>query len=943
MRHTWLGLILAIFLPSVLIAQEKASPMLVLDSGGHTSLIWDVAFLAGSDRIVSVSYDKTIRLWDLSSGQSIRVLRPPIGPGNAGRLICASVSPDGKLLAVGGIGVPPIRNPIYLISLETGQILRILQGHQTPVNTVVFSPDGQQLASSANDATGRIWETSTGRCVHILQGHTHRAVNEITFSPDGKTVGTACLDQTARLWSVKTGAEQHQLKHKGKVLWLGFHPDGTSLATVSGSCLCVWNEEGKLVKEHDLGGELNYCRFLADGKQVLVTGERSGLVDIETRAFRRLGQGRTTGGAASPDGKRAVTVTEQGAIHVWDTERAELIKSLSGTSQALWAAGWQGEDTLAFGSEGERRPHTVNPSFALTHSFRVTDFESGAAVNARCLRGQIEQDGRRLRKKGAYALALWRDDLEICIFEPKKINSGDENIRSFTFLGAKQGALADGNGRLFLLDLEAGRVAREWQGHAGAVWSLAPSPKGRYLLSASNDHTLRVWSPDQDAPLLSLFFAGRDWIAWTPEGYYAASPGGEKLMGWQVSNGPEHMGSFYPAADFRKTLYRPDVIKRLLQAGSVERALQLAGQAEGRPSTPTEVSKVLPPRVRILSPRRHEVTLKQAQLHVEAEVEPRTGQPVTEVQLLLDGRLAPARRLSDSPGSSRLQKYAWAVELPPGEHRLSVRAHAVASGESEPVVLRYLPPQHDARAGTLHVLAIGINAYPGKLRLECAAPDAQAIAAAFAKYSNKLFRRVEPHLLLNREATRKTILARLDGMAQQARFGDLVIVFLAGHGDCQREGRFYFLPSDADPRRLAQTGVSGEELRHKLGRMPCTAMLILDACFAGSIDAPHKHRTRALPSGADNLVRDLVYDQGLVVLCGADKDHEAVEEKGHGFFTRALVEGLSGRAQRRKDGTIYLSALQTYLEERVPELSDGEQIPTMSIPSVVRGFPIAKP
>ena len=84
---------------------------------------------------------------------------------------------------------------------------------------------------------------------------------------------------------------------------------------------------------------------------------------------------------------------------------------------------------------------------------------------------------------------------------------------------------------------------------------------------------MRIWDPDRDEPLLSLFVAGDDWIAWTPEGYYAASPGGEQLMGWHVNNGPEAMASYYPASQFRKTLYRPDVIKRLLEAGSLDKAL----------------------------------------------------------------------------------------------------------------------------------------------------------------------------------------------------------------------------------------------------------------------------------------------------------------------------------------------------------------------------------
>ena len=64
-------------------AQEPAAapPILVLDSGGHTSTVWKVLFTPDGKELISVSDDKTIRFWDVASGEPIRVLRPPIGPG----------------------------------------------------------------------------------------------------------------------------------------------------------------------------------------------------------------------------------------------------------------------------------------------------------------------------------------------------------------------------------------------------------------------------------------------------------------------------------------------------------------------------------------------------------------------------------------------------------------------------------------------------------------------------------------------------------------------------------------------------------------------------------------------------------------------------------------------------------------------------------------------
>src|SRR5262249_25534976 len=159
-----------------------------------------------------------------------------------------------------------------------------------------------------------------------------------------------------------------------------------------------------------------------------------------------------------------------------------------------------------------------------------------------------------------------------------------------------------GFGDIFLFDPESGKKLRKFLGHAGEIWALAPSPSGRYLLSASNDHTLRIWQPDQEEPFLSLFFAGNEWIAWTPRGYYAASPGGEKLMGWHINNGLDKMALFWPAAFFHSSFYRPDVLKRIFVTGNLDKALEQADKERARPAPRFEPEQVLPPQVAITAP-----------------------------------------------------------------------------------------------------------------------------------------------------------------------------------------------------------------------------------------------------------------------------------------------------------------------------------------------------
>jgi hypothetical protein len=96
----------------------------------------------------------------------------------------------------------------------------------------------------------------------------------------------------------------------------------------------------------------------------------------------------------------------------------------------------------------------------------------------------------------------------------------------------------------------------------------------------------------------------------------------------------------------------------------------------------------------------------------------------------------------------------------------------------------------------------------------------------------------------------------------------------------------------------------------------------------------------------DDLVRDLVTDDyGVIVMASSTGRESSLENNAErqSNFTLALVEGLSGKADYNKDKVVYLNELDTYVAERVKELTKGQQHPVTARPASVRSFPLARP
>jgi hypothetical protein len=257
------------------------------------------------------------------------------------------------------------------------------------------------------------------------------------------------------------------------------------------------------------------------------------------------------------------------------------------------------------------------------------------------------------------------------------------------------------------------------------------------FLSSGLDRVIRIWTLERDYPLMSLFVSGNDWIVWTPEGYFASSLGGERLIGWQVNNGAEQLATFHAASEFRASLNRSDVMKLVLKEKSLKAALDLAEKAKPMQEVPpSEVESLLPPKATIIAPTKA-TAIMDAKVTIRVRGESTGRHALTRLQLLLDGRPYPGpsglQMIAD--GSPKQVEREFTIALPPGTHMIAVRAEsAVSQATSTAVEVTYVIKDPTKEEPRLHVLSIGIDAYnPGGPRsLKCAVKDATELASSLS-------------------------------------------------------------------------------------------------------------------------------------------------------------------------------------------------------------------
>ncbi|KAF8509646.1 quinon protein alcohol dehydrogenase-like superfamily [Hysterangium stoloniferum] len=459
---------------------------------GHTQVNC-VSISPDGKVIVSGSDDRTLRLWDPATGNSVH------GPleGHTGGVSCVTISPDGKVIVSGSDD-----RTLRLWDSATGRSVHgPLEGHTCRVKCVAISPDGKVIVSGSDDRTLRLWDPAKGSSVHgPLKGHTD-GVNCVAISPDGKVIVSGSDDWTLRLWDPATGSSVHgPLEgHTDQVYCVAISPDGKVI--VSGSddqTLRLWDLATGRSVHAPLEGHTAWvnCAAISPDSNIIVSGSGDWTLRLWDPATGSSVHGPLEGHtdrvncvAISPDGKVIVSGSNDQTLRLWDPVTGSSVHDpLEGHTDSV--------NCVAISPDG-----TVIVSGSDDQTLRLWDLATGSSVHGP-LEGHtdyiscvaISPDGKVIVSgSDDQTLRLWDLATGSGVHGPLEGHTDWVNCVAISPDGKVIVSGSDDQ-TIRLWDLATGSgVYGPLEGHTGSVNCVAISPDGKVIVSGSSDQTIRLW------------------------------------------------------------------------------------------------------------------------------------------------------------------------------------------------------------------------------------------------------------------------------------------------------------------------------------------------------------------------------------------------------------------------------------------------------------------
>jgi WD40 repeat protein len=472
---------------------------------GHLADITAVEFSPDGTSILTASGDGTARLWDVATGYEIRKFSTEKENWEFGTVCCvplksAVFSPDGRQI------MTTAADAITIYALDTGTAVRRIKVSTNLAGSAAFLPDGRFVLAATGDDKAHLWDVQSGRELRQFPGG--GKVFSVAFSADGKTVLTGGDDNLARSYSSATGREIQQYRgHSGQVTSVAFSPDGQSILTTSDDfTVRLWDLATGAEKNRLAHGDERFAcaRFSPDGRSVLAAGKETAarLIDVATgdviRSFNGPSKRHPTSVAISPDGRLGVIGGDDHIARIWDLATGRELRRLEAHSS--WVS------AVHFSADGR---------------WLFTESDTFSSVDA----------------TGGGAISRW--DLS----EGREANRFvTESVDQVDFSQDGRFVVATNSVPLMARkwDTATGEVVNEFTGHTKFLQGARFSPSSRWVLTFSEDNTVRYYSAKAGIELTRFKSLAPQAVAFSPSGRTVVIASNVSVRMLSVASGREY-------------------------------------------------------------------------------------------------------------------------------------------------------------------------------------------------------------------------------------------------------------------------------------------------------------------------------------------------------------------------------------------------------------------
>jgi WD40 repeat protein len=587
-------------------------PVLAVDPGMHTAKIRSLAVDVGGRFAVTASGDRTVRIWSVADGKLLRTIWIPVGPLNVGDVYAVAISPDGSTIAVGGYTETLNReHPIYLFDRESGNLVRRIDDDLPNVTHFLsFSPDGRYLAAMLHGRNGLwVFDRNKNWSEAFRDDQYKDASYGTAFARDGR-LATTSYDGSIRSYRYdpdSDGPNFHRVGEPfeapsrkkprgvayspdGKLLAVGYFDvavvdilDGTTLERVggykpanvktpiTGAHLVAWSRDGQTL--FAAGG----VHDAQDGR-LLFAWDRGGLSSEKRMTY------------CAPDTAAGVDALPDGRILV---AALPCLGLMNAAGHPVWTVGSR---VLDFRTQELKA--SVDGSLVDFNDYLTPAAKLRFDLRSLTLSSPTPNDGLTFAplRKGL-TIGGWRTSPTLNA-RPIPLEP-DDVARSVAIApDAKRFFLGSG----FALTAFDDTGTPRWRWHSrNEVWAVNATTDGRIVVAADGDGAIRWHRADDGRELLALQVlpngkepAKWDWVLWTPEGFYEATPGAQDVLKWVVNHGPDKAATTRPVSAIAK-LHRRNALPHVLDRLETEHAVGVDVISQARFDVQAATGSAKPP------------------------------------------------------------------------------------------------------------------------------------------------------------------------------------------------------------------------------------------------------------------------------------------------------------------------------------------------------------